>query len=250
MALSGSRDFVATCDELIETAMDLVGTLNQGNASLEADKADNRRLLNMVVQSISARGVLQLWTQARRTALYVSDVVQNVVTSGTSTYDLATDVLDVLPDTIFVRPSGGSDQRITVMSYEDYAKEGSKSQSGRPTRVLIEKNQTFSSGGRTLSGRLRFVFHPVPNNSTDVIGYTAIVRLQDFDAQTNDPDAPPVFMRCLAYGLAAELAIKYGLPISERGYLKGEFEAELDRMRHHDTMRGSMRFTPVFPGGW
>ena len=249
MALSGSRNWIQTCEEITERAMDLTGTLNQGPQTLNAEKLQNRELLNMVVQAISARDILSLWRRIRRTDLYISDVLQNITTSGTSTYDLGTDVLDVYPGSIWVRPSGGTDQKIIIMSDQQYAEEGTKDQAGRPTRVLIEKNQAYTDS-KAIQGRLRYVFHPVPDNSTDVIGYTCITKLDDFDSQNDDPDAPPVWMRALVYGLAVELSVKYGLALARTRYFRSEFEAELEHVRRHDSPRGGMRFTPIFPGGW
>lgn len=245
MATSSSRNFVSTRDEIIEAAMDLVGALNQGTATLAAERDRAATQLNYVAQSLNARGVLQLWTAVRRTDLYVSDVLQNVTTSGTATYDLGQDVADVQRGTVFIRRSS-LDTPLLPMSYEEYALEGNKTLSGKPTRYLVEANQSYtdSVNSRAIQGRLRLVLHPVPDNSTDVIGYTAIKKLQDFDAAANDPDAPPPWMRCLVYGLASELAIKYGLDIMERRDIRAEYERELERLRTHDVQHGRCVFTP------
>lgn len=245
MATSSSRNFVSTRDEIIESAMDMVGALNQGPATLAAERDRAATKLNEVTQSLYARGVLQLWTVARRTDLYVSDVLQNVTTATTATYDLGQDVVDVQRNSVFVRRSS-LDTPLLPMSYEELALEGNKTLAGKPTRYLLETNQSYtdSVNSRVIQGRLRIVLHPVPDNSTDVIGYTAIRKLQDFDAATNDPDAPPVWTRCLVYGLAAELAIKYGLDIQERRDIRSEFEREVERLRTHDTQHGRCVFTP------
>lgn len=247
MATSSQRNYVSTTDEIVEFALDLVGARNQGNGTLLADKDQARSTLNYVAQSLSARNILQLWTRERRNTLYVSDVSQTVLTDGTATYDLGRDVLDLLPGSVFVRRSS-VDSPLLPMSYEEYAREGSKATEGMPTRYLLETNQAYTDtdSSRVIQGRLRVVLHPVPENSTDSLYYTCIKKLQDFDAATNDPDAPPVWMRCLIYGLASELAIKYGMPLEERQDLRGEYEREIERMRHHDTPRGSMRLTPRF----
>lgn len=247
MALSGSRNFSMTRDEIIDQALDLVGGLNQGTATLAEERDRAATKLNYVVQSLSARGVLHLWEWVRRTDLYVANVVQNVVTSGTSTYDLGTDVLDVMVGTVFVRRSS-IDSPLLPMSYDEYALEGSKTASGKPTRFLLERNQEYtdSSSGRGIPGRFRIVLHPVPNNSTDVIGYTCMKKAQDYDAGSNDAGSPPVWSRCLIYGLASELAVKYGLDIAERRDIRAEFEKELEQLRRHDTQRGRMMLTPRF----
>ena len=245
MATSSSRNFVDTEDEIIEAALDLVGGLNQGSAAIAAAKTQARAWLNRVVQSLSARGIMQLWTRERRSALLVAEVSQSVVTSGTATYNLGQDVLHVLPDTVFVRRSS-LDTPLIAMSHEDYAAEGNKSASGKPTRFLIEANQyyTDSVNSRVIQGRLQIVLHPVPDNSTDAIHYTCVRKLMDFDAATNDPDAPPVWMRALVFGLAADLAIKYGLDMDERTDIRNQFEIELNNLRSHDVPRGGVRFSP------
>ena len=245
MAASGSRNFISTRDEIIESAMDLVGALNQGTATLAAERDRAATQLNYVVQSLYTRDIQQLWAVARRTDLYVSDVLQNITTSGTSVYDLGQDVLDVMRGSVWIRRSS-VDTPLLPMSYEEYALEGNKSLSAKPTRFLVEPNQSYTDSGnsRVIQGRLRILLHPTPDNSTDVIGYTCIKKLQDFDAATNDPDAPAPWMRLLVYGLAAELAIKYGLDIQERRDIRSEFEREVERLRTHDTQRGRLVFTP------
>jgi hypothetical protein len=245
MAVSASRNFISTRDEIIEAAMDLVGALNQGTATLQAERERAATQLNYVAQALYTRGILQLWTVARRTDLYVSGVLQNVTTTNVATYDLGQDVLDLMPGTVFLRRSS-NDTPLLPMSYEEFALEGVKGTDSKPTRYLLERNQSYtdSVNSRVIQGRLRIVLHPEPENSTDVIGYTAILKLQDWDAATNDPDAPPQWMRCLVYGLAAELAVKYGLDIMERRDIRAEFEREVARLSEHDTQKGRLMFTP------
>lgn len=251
MAVSGSRNFTGWCNQIVLVSMDLVGARNMGDAALAKEVEDNREILNAFVASLATRGLLMLWARARRTDLYPTstDVLQNVTTSGTSTYYLGKDVLDILAGSVFQRPSGGYDTQLQPMSHEEYALEGSKSLAGRPMRFLIESSPSYDDS-RTIQGRLQIVLHPVPNDSTTVIGYTCIKKLQDFDTQADDADAPPMFTRALEWGLAADLSVKYGLPVDERRDIRNEAAAELERVRGHNTQRGNMRLNPIFPGGW
>lgn len=252
MATSSSRNFVTTQDEIIDEALRIVGAANMGSTALAKAKANAERTLNIFVKSLSTKGLLELWTWVERTTLYntSTDASQSVVTSGTQSYNLGTDVLEVMADTVFVRRSG-ADTLLKPMNWREWALEGDKDQSGQPNRFLVKYTSfTDSTSNRVIQGRLQLLLHPVPNNSTDIIGYTAKVKLQDFDGPANDPDAPVPWMRCLIYGLASELAIQYQLPMDDRRDIRREYEKELKEIREHDTPRGSMRLNPILPFVW
>jgi hypothetical protein len=240
MATSGSRNFQSTCDEIIASSMQLVGAVASGVTAQPAELAQARTSLNMIVQSLHTRGVAQLWARERRSTALVS---------GTATYVLGQDVLEIMAESVALRNASNLDTKLLPMNILEYQEEGQKSLSGIPTRFLLEPNQSYTdaASGRTVQGRLQLVLHPVPNASTFSMIYVATRKLQDFDAATNDADSPPKWMRCLVYGLAAELAMKYGLQTAERRELRAEFEAEVERLRKDDVPRGNMRFSVRLP---
>ena len=87
---------------------------------------------------------------------------------------------------------------------------------------------------------------PAPENSTDVIVFNKLVRMDDADKQTNTLDMPFRFYPCFAAGLAYYIAIKKS---PERVVmLKQMYEEEFERAMSQDEDRASFRIAPYKPG--
>ena len=250
MATSSSRNFQLTRDGIITEALDKVGAIGLQDESDQnaAHRSVAARALNRVVQSLHLRG-LRLWTYVRRTDLYVSGTVQNVVTESTATYQLGQDVLEIMANAVVIRRSG-IDTPVLPMSYQEYMQEPDKDLEGLPSRFLVEPNQSYtdSASGKTIQGQLQITLHPVPENSTDVLHYVAVKKLQDFDSANNDPDMPPKWVNCLVYGLAYELSQPFGCAPAERSEFYERFREEQELLRQDDNERGGVFFLPEYPG--
>jgi hypothetical protein len=83
---------------------------------------------------------------------------------------------------------------------------------------------------------------PVPENSTDVIYYDALTRMNDADTFTNTLEVPFRFYPCLAAGLAYYISIKRA---PERvQLLKSVYEEEFQRAAVEDRDRSSTTISP------
>ena len=85
---------------------------------------------------------------------------------------------------------------------------------------------------------------PVPDNSTDVIVYDALTRMDDADAQVNTLDMPFRFYPCLAAGLAYYIALKRAP--NRLQLLKAVYEEEFERAMAEDRDRASFNVVPQF----
>jgi hypothetical protein len=65
----------------------------------------------------------------------------------------------------------------------------------------------------------------------------------DFDAASNNPEFPIEWGNTLIWGLAAELASEYGLPMREIQYLEAKAANRLETMLDYDVEDASVIFT-------
>jgi hypothetical protein len=80
---------------------------------------------------------------------------------------------------------------------------------------------------------------PSPENSTDVLVFNKIVRMDDADKPTNTMDMPFRFYPCFAAGLAYYIAIKKAP--DRVVMLKQMYEEEFERALSQDEDRASFR---------
>ena len=216
MATSGSTDFELDVADYIEEAFERCGLEVRTGYDL---KSANRSL-NLLLADWANRGLNQ-WTIKQRTL---------TLTSGTGNYDLGTDVIDIL--SVVVRRDG-TDFQLERLSRDEYLAIPTKTTEGRPNQFFLD---------RQLTPKLKL--WPVPENSTDVINFDALTRIQDADDFTNTLDMPFRFYPCLAAGLAYYLALKRAP--NRVQLLKAVYEEEFERAATEDRDRSSFNVVPDF----
>ena len=106
-----------------------------------------------------------------------------------------------------------------------------KSTTGRPTQFFLDKQN---------AAVLRI--WPAPENSTDVLVFNKIVRMDDADTAINTMDMPFRFYPCFAAGLAYYISVKKAP--EKTGMLKQMYEEEFERASSTDEDRASFRIRP------
>ena len=141
---------------------------------------------------------------------------------------LGSDVIDIL--SMVVRRSG-TDFSMTRISRDDYINLPTKTTTGRPSQFFLD---------RQITPNLKI--WSAPENSTDVLIYDALTRIQDADASVNTVDIPFRFYPCLTAGLAYYLAMKRAPDRIK--ILKAVYEEEFERAAAEDRDRASLSLTP------
>ena len=216
MATSGSKDFELDVADYVEEAFERCGLEVRTGYDLKTAK----RSLNLMLAEWANRGLNQ-WTIKQRTVTMVS---------GTGNYNLGTDVIDIL--SVVVRRSS-TDFSLDRISRDTYLSIPNKSTTGRPNQFFLD---------RQITPNLKV--WPVPDNSTDVIYYDALVRMDDADAYTNTMDIPFRLYPCLAAGLAYYISIKR--QPNRTQMLKAMYEEEFERAMAEDRDRASFNVVPQF----
>ena len=216
MAVSNSTDFELDVVEYIEEAFERCGLEVRTGYDLKTA----RRSLNLMLAEWANRGLNQ-WTIKQRTlSLVKSD----------GEYDLGTDIIDVL--SVVVRRDN-TDFSVERISRDTYLSIPNKTTEGRTNQFFLD---------RQITPNLKI--WPVPENSTEVIYYDALTRVDDADTQVNTLDVPFRFYPCLAAGLAYYIAMKKA---PERiQLLKAAYEEEFQRAMTEDRDRASFNVVPQF----
>jgi|TARA_X000001388_G_scaffold25144_3_gene17566 hypothetical protein len=216
MAVSGSVNFELDVADYVEEAFERCGL----EVKTGYDLVTARRSLNLMLAEWANRGLNQ-WTIAQRT---------QALTSGTRTYALSADVIDILSAVV---TRSGTDFALTRVSRDDDLNIPNKETTGRPTQFFLDRQVTPS---------LRI--WPTPENSTDVIVYNALTRMDDADTPINTLDMPFRFYPCLAAGLAYYISLKRAPNRTQM--LKAIYEEEFERAMGEDRDRSSFTVTPEY----
>lgn len=214
MAVSNSTNFELDVVEYIEEAFERCGLEVRTGYDLKTAK----RSLNLMLAEWANRGLNQ-WTIAQRTVSLVK---------SDGEYDLGTDVIDIL--SLVIRRDS-TDFSVERISRDTFLSIPNKTTEGRPSQFFLD---------RQITPNLKL--WPIPENSTDVVHFDALTRIDDADTQVNTMDIPFRFYPCLAAGLAYYLSIKRA---PERvQLLKASYEEEFQRAITEDRDRASFNVVP------
>ena len=216
MTLSGSTNFELDVTDYVEEAFERCGLQVRTGYDLKTA----RRSLNLMLAEWANRGLNQ-WTIAQST---------QAVTSGTGDYTFGANIIDIL--SVVVRREG-TDFALTRMSRDDYLTIPTKTTTGRPNQFFLDRQVTPV-----------LKVWPVPENSTDVLIYDALTRMDDADEYTNTLDVPFRLYPCLAAGLAYYISIKRAPNRAQ--LLKAMYEEEFERAMAEDRDRASFNVVPQF----
>lgn len=216
MATSGSTDFELDVAEYVEEAFERCGIEARTGYDLKSAK----RSLNLLLADWANRGLNQ-WTIKQRTIAMVS---------GTGAYAVGTDVIDVL-SVVVKRDS--TDYSLLRLSRDGFLTIPNKTTEGRVNQFFLDRQVTPN-----------LKLWPVPDNSTDVVYYDALTRMDDADTYINTLDLPFRFYPCLAAGLAYYIALKRAPNRVE--LLKSVYEEEFERAAVEDRDRASFNVSPHY----
>ena len=214
MATSGSTDFELAVDDYIEEAFERCGLEIRTGYDLRTAK----RSLNLMFADWANRG-LNLWTVTQET---------KSVTSGTATYTLSSEFVDLLE--VVLRNSNNVDFTLTQMSRSEYLTIPNKGTTGQPSQYFFDRQTTPT-----------ITLWATPDASYTLV-YYYVRRIQDADALVNTTDAPFRFLPCMVAGLAYYLAIKKAPDRIQ--ILKTLYEEEFQRAAAEDANSTPLKLTP------
>ena len=224
MATSSSTNFEPNVTEFVEEAFERCGLELRTGYDLKTAK----RSINLMLAEWANRGLNQ-WTIEQAT---------QTVTKGTNQYTLDSNIIDIL-DCSLRRDTDGTnlDLQMTKISRSEFLNIPTKSTQARPNQFFLDKQ---------VSPVLNI--WPTPENSTDVLVFNKLVRMDDADTATNTMDMPFRFYPCFAAGLAYYIAIKKAP--DRVVMLKQMYEDEFERAMSQDEDTASFRISPYLRNGY
>jgi hypothetical protein len=218
MTTSSSTDFEPNVAEFIEEAFERCGLELRTGYDLKTAK----RSINIMLAEWANRGLNQ-WTIEQTT---------QTVTEGTTNYSLNSNVIDIL-DMVVRRTVNTTQTDISLsrLSRSQYINIPNKTTKARPSQFFFDKLITPV-----------IKIWPAPENSTDILVFNKIVRMDDADKATNTMDMPFRFYPCFAAGLAYYISMKRSPERS--AILKQAYEEEFERAMSQDEDRASFRIRP------
>jgi hypothetical protein len=218
MTTSSSTDFEPNVAEFIEEAFERCGLELRTGYDLKTAK----RSINIMLAEWANRGLNQ-WTIEQTT---------QTVTEGTTNYSLNSNVIDIL-DMVVRRTVNTTQTDISLsrLSRSQYINIPNKTTKARPSQFFFDKLTTPV-----------IKIWPAPENSTDILVFNKLVRMDDADKATNTMDMPFRFYPCFAAGLAYYISMKRSPERS--AMLKQAYEEEFERAMSQDEDRASFRIRP------
>lgn len=218
MSTSSSTDFEPNVAEFIEEAYERCGLELRTGYDLKTA----RRSINLMLAEWANRGLNQ-WT---------IDQATQTVTQGTTDYTLNSNVIDIL-DLVVRRTVNNTQTDISIsrIGRSEYLNIPNKTTQARPSQYFLDKS---------ISPVLKV--WPAPENSTDILVFNKLVRMDDADKPTNTMDLPFRFYPCFVAGLAYYLSLKKSPQLTPQ--LKAIYEEEFRRAADQDEDRASFRIRP------
>jgi len=223
MTTSGTASWNPDMTEIVEEAFERCGAEMRSGYDLRTA----RRSLNLLFADWSNRGV-NLWTL---------DSSSITLTTGTATYALPADTVDLLDHVI--RTGAGSeftqaDLTITRISEPTYSSIPNKLQQSRPIQVWVQRLNTP-----------QITVWPVPDDSqTYVFVYWRLRRIQDAGSGVTTVDMPFRLLPAMIAGLAYYLSMKIPGALERMPVLKQQYDESWELAAGEDREKASVRFVP------
>lgn len=229
MTTSATATFNLDLNAIVEEAFERCGAELRSGYDLRTA----RRSLNLMLMEWANRGV-NLWTVEQGS---------QVLTSGTATYNLPVDTVDLLEHVI--RTGTGQNQTdidITRISVSTFASIPNKTAQGRPIQVWIDRKSGQTNAASVVQYPT-FTVWPVPDNSqTYTFVYWRLRRMLDAGTGITNQDVPFRFLPCLVAGLSYFLSVK--IAPDRMVALKAMYDESWELAAGEDREKAAVRFVP------
>jgi len=228
MTVSGVANFDMNFTELAEEAFERAGREMRSGYDLRTA----RRSTNIMMAEWANRGI-NMWT------IEQGSIPMN---TGTATYNLPSDTVDLLEHVIRTgagNTSTQADLTITRISVSTYATIPNKLSQARPIQVWIDRKQATPT----------ITVWPIPDQGTTADPYYTFVywrlrRIDNIDTGSNTADVNFRFLPCLTAGLAYYVAMKIPEGAQRLDMLKTEYEYQWQLAASEDREKAADRFVP------
>lgn len=217
MTIATTATFDPAADEVITTALQLLGVLHADQTAKPGHLALGRTMLSYIMKALANEGVS------------VRVIERVTVLAPGQTITPASDTEDVTK--MFWTGPDGTDHPMERRSRDDYDDLSVKTTSSPPTQFTFDQS----------NGSLAILLYPVPDANVVSVTYVRQRRLRDIDSGAVTFDLPQKWHLAILKKLQAELAPHFG----KRGQvadLNTEYQYEKELALGADSERGPVRF--------
>jgi len=194
MAVSSSTDFSLTANQLIVSALELLGVKGEEEELTQVELERGLRWLNIMLKAWEADGTMA-WTLTEGSlTLADSDGSYSFASGG----DFTTVPFEITQ--MRVSHDGGNEIEMWRLSREDYYRIPNRTNEGFPTQWYFDRQRD--------SGTL--YIWPEPDDALYDVTFTYRRRIMDMDAASDNFDLPQEWYHALVYNLALKLVPIYG----------------------------------------
>lgn len=241
MAVPTTSTYLPNRARIVQLALTNVGAIGPGAVTAATDAAPlvahANDVLNILVKSMDADGSL-VWR---------SQIRQLTSIAGQVAYVLPNDTNGVEQPGRYTIAGQSAGTLVMPIVTSEYQSLGDRTLTGTPIQYWLYTNVEPTTG----LTQITLYFFPVPANTGDTFEYQAVVRARDQTTDVDTLDIPQLWIRCLVYGLTADLAPGYGLPMDRINYFSRLFEDERMRCLLQDQEHGDTQIVPWgFSGGY
>jgi hypothetical protein len=207
MATSGTNTFNVTRDDIIKSALRLLGVIGVGESPITEDYENCSQALNIMIKSWAKKG-FPLWVYEKLTLpLVVSQTAYEIgPTAGSGGLVMSKPVRIF---SAYVRNPEGFDTSLIPISREEYDDLGNKTSQGIPNQFYYD-NQ--------LENGVLYLYN-VPVLADYTVYILAQRMFDDMTEDVDDFDFPKEWFQALKWGLASELSIEYGVEPEKVSYI-------------------------------
>ncbi len=239
MSIPAASTYNPNRARIVQLALTNVGAIGPGSVNPSQDAAalvaHANDVLNILVKSMDVDGILQ-WRATIRTLSTVA---------GQSSYLLSNDTADIdSPGRYLINGQNGASQ-VTPMVQNEWMTIGDRTLTGTPIQYFVYKNMDATG-----IEQITLYFYPTPVNTGDTFEYTAVLRSKDQTADADTLDVAQAWVRCMVYGLTADLGPGYGMDMNRLQYFGKLFEDERQRCLEADVEHGDVQIVPYGGSSW
>ena len=225
MATSGTTSFNLDLSDILEEAYELCGLEMRSGYDYKTAK----RGLDLLFLEWQNKGL----------NLFTVETGTQVLTAGTNTYSLGSDVMEVIE--AFIRTDSGDtsnqvDQTLRRISVSEYSHITNKLTEAKPTIFYLDKGVANPS----------IKLWSTPDSAeTYTLVYEYIKKIEDAGTlASNNAAVPTRYLPCLTYGLAYNIACKHEESLTKVPMIRQRYLELWNEVSDADRERASVNFVP------
>jgi hypothetical protein len=236
MAISGNADWNLTRDQIVNAALRKIGVAVDGATPTATQLSTAQEALNNLVFSLYAQG-MPVWAMTTTSFTPVLGQIAYPVGLGSGVGNLNIQAPLKITQAWSRDNISNTDIPMNIYTQYNYNLLSTKINQGYPVHLWY---QPLNQAGT-------ITIWPSPDQYTATnrsIFFVYQRAFDEFDAGTDTPDFPQVWLEPLIYSLAHRLSPEYGLPLSEQDKLNETANALIQNALSFGTEEGALFIQP------